>query len=147
MCEFHYDFVNNEPFYFCDNHNCVCSREIEEDFLTIYIGFGERDSISLSKILKLDPDIKIGILISWLSISGDIASPHLFYRGQKLSVERTLRSYEIANFEYVVIRSKWPHHVDISLAPRISFDEDPRSWPEYIDWCKSGFFKSMGIAG
>jgi hypothetical protein len=32
MCEFHYDFVNNEPFYFCDNHNCVCSREIEEDF-------------------------------------------------------------------------------------------------------------------
>jgi hypothetical protein len=84
-------------------------------------------------------------LISWLSISGDIASPHLFYRGQKLSVERTLRSYEIANFEYVVIRSKWPHHVDISLAPRISFDEDPRSWPEYIDWCKSGFLSQWEL--
>lgn len=139
MCEFHYDFRNNEPFYYCDDHNCDYQDENEEGFLSLYIGCGERDSVGMFRMLKLDPEVKINILASWLSIRGDIVSPSLFYRGRELSGEQTLRFYGISNFEFIMVKTVWPHHVTIDLASHILCDEDPRSWPQHVKWCVNDF--------
>lgn len=139
MCEFHYDFVNNEPFYYCDYEYCDYQDSKEEDFFSLYIRCGTRDSFTVVRMLRLDPDIKVKVLMSWLSIQGNIAHSLPLYRGQKLSMERTLSSYGIADHEYVLIPTVWPHNVALNLAPRILRDENPNSWPQFVRWNVSGF--------
>lgn len=145
MCEFHYDFVNNEPFYYCDHHNCDYQDEKEEGFLSINIGCGERDSIFMLRMLKLDPEVTINVLTSWLSIHGDTNSSHLFYKGKKLSGEHTLRFYGVTDFEFIMIKTVWPHNITIDLADHIIRDEDPRAWPQFIDWQVTGFLNQWEL--
>jgi hypothetical protein len=139
MCEFHYDFVNNEPFYYCDHEYCEFQEEKEEGFLSLRVGCGKLGSLSVMRIFKLDPKIKTKVLLSWMNIRGDFTSPHLLYRGQQLSMERTLSSYGMADYEFITVSTVWPHFATISLAPRIELEEDPQAWPQFVNWNVSGF--------
>lgn len=139
MCEFHYDFVSNEPFYYCDDERCEYYDSQEEGWLNLTICCGERDSFNTVRMFKLDPDVKIQTLMSWIDIHGDQIGSQWLYRGRKLSAERTLSSYAIANGEYIVIPTLWPHFVDISLSSYLLTDADPRAWPQHIHWEVDGF--------
>ncbi|QKQ15141.1 hypothetical protein 1 [Lactuca sativa marnavirus] len=141
MCEFHYDFESNEPFYYCDHENCDFQDEDEDGFLTVSIAVGKNELSDWSKMVtfKLDPGVKVKILASWLDVQGDLDGLPMFYRGQRLAKERVLGSYGIANGEYIFVRSVWPHSISLNLAPRILRDEDPQSWPHFVRWRVSDF--------
>jgi hypothetical protein len=145
MCEFHYDFVNNEPFYYCDCNHCDYQDEKEEGFLNLNVGCGDRDSFTVVRTFKLDPELSVSTLMSWMDVRGDLRGPHLFYRGRKLSMERTLSSYGIADFEHVVFQTVWPHLATIELSQRIITDEEPQEWPRVVTWQTSGFLNKWRL--
>lgn len=148
MCEFYYDFVNDEPFYFCAYEYCEYADEIESGFTTIQVVVGRTESDGWSDVvtLKCDPNIKIGVVMSWLKVTGNAEFP-LHYRGRILSPGKTLTNYGVGNHEYLYVRSTWPHHAGIRLADRIISDEDPRSWPRFVNWTVKDFTDKYQLQG